>query len=324
MSHWFDLLETRTTSPDLTPDPDRPFLIAMKTHRLLQASGPDAVKFLQGQLTSDLRRLEQQDHLLGAHCNAKGRMISSFVLAAAGEGHLGLRLRADLADTALAALRKYIVFSKAKIETSPLVPLTVLGQLHSIPLTKLPPPGKSLETENRILLRHTEDHLEIWVPETDAPALWYQLAPVCTPADLSALESIWVERGLAEVCRATSEEFVPQMLNYHLLDGVSFKKGCYTGQEIIARMQYRGQSKKHTYRVGCEHPLDLEVGATLVSAADTEKTLATLVASAPSSNNWRGLVVCNYETPEKEAFLVAKKSGAKLAWLPLPYAIPNQ
>jgi folate-binding protein YgfZ len=133
-----------------------------------------------------------------------------------------------------------------------------------------------------------------------------------------------VEKGVAEVQAASSEEFVPQMLNYHLIDGVSFKKGCYTGQEIIARMQYRGQLKKHTYPMGGEQPIDLAVGATLVSTADVEKPVATVIASAPSDQDWRGLVVVNGDIQASEACLLDKKTGLKLAWLPLPYAIPKQ
>jgi folate-binding protein YgfZ len=327
MSTWLDFLSTQNYSRNGHPDPapEHPRLIPMTEHRLLQVTGPDAVKFLQGQVTCDLRRLEQQDHLLGAHCNAKGRMISSFTLAGLDGGEaIGLRLRGNLADAALAALRKYIVFSKARIEASTLVPLAILGNLGGLPIAALPATGKYLAlNDGTAILRHADDHLELWAPETAAPGLWQSLIPTCFPADPYWLERLQVERGLAEVQALTAEEFVPQMFNYHLVDGVSFKKGCYTGQEIVARMQYRGQLKKHTYCLHCEQPLDLDVGATLV-AADDEKNLATVVAAASGPEGWLGLVVANSETQENEAFLRDKKTGAKLHWLPLPYAIPKQ
>lgn len=327
MSNWFDFLApnlSAETYPTFNTVPDRPCLIPMALHRILEVTGPDAIKFLQGQVTCDLRRLEQLDHLLGAHCNAKGRMINSFSLAACGEGRLGLRLRANLADKALTALRKYIVFSKARVDFASLASITILGPLSNLPFANLPIIGKSLLLNDAVLLRHADEHLEIWTPETTAKQLWQQLSSVCIPASIYELERQWVERGLAEVQEASSEEFVPQMFNYHLLDGVSFKKGCYTGQEIIARMQYRGQLKKHTYRVGCEQMLDLKVGDTLVGQGDLEKPLATVVASAPGARDWSGLVVAHNETRETEAFLVDKKTAAKLAWLSSPYAIPKQ
>jgi len=327
MSNWFDFLAPfppGNPSPNTDQTSDRPRLISMIAHRILQATGPDAVKFLQGQVTCDLRRLEQQDHLLGAHCNAKGRMISSFTLAGCGQDGLGLRLRANLADKALAALRKYIVFSKARMDIAPLAPLAILGPLTNLPFPTLPLPGKSLILDKAVLLRHAENHLEIWTPELTVEQLWQRLVPLCVPTGCHELDRLWVERGVVEVQAASSEEFVPQMLNYHLIDGVSFKKGCYTGQEIIARMQYRGQLKKHTYLVGGEQGMDLEVGATLVSAENLEKPLATVVASATSTQDWRGLVVANSDIQESEALLLDKKTGLKLAWLPLPYAIPKQ
>lgn len=328
MSNWFDFLAPHLpaeTYPTFDSKSDRPRLIPMTSHKTLQVSGPDAIKFLQGQVTCDLRRLEQQDHLLGSHCNAKGRMISSFTLATCGsEGQLGLRLRANLADKALAALRKYIVFSKARVDFASLAPMTILGPLNHLPFANLPAPGKSLLLGDTVLLRHAEEHLEIWTQEATVEQFWQQLTPTCELASDAELERLWVERGLAEVQEASSEEFVPQMFNYHLIDGVSFKKGCYTGQEIIARMQYRGQLKKHTHLVGCEQRLDLEIGDTLVGTGDLEKPLAIVVACAPGARDWRGLVVASNETHEKEAFLVEKKTGAKLAWLPLPYAIPKQ
>jgi folate-binding protein YgfZ len=329
MITWFDFLTAQNALghvyPDFDHSSDSPLLVPMTRHRLLQVTGQDAVKFLQGQVTCDLRRLSQQEHLLGAHCSAKGRMISGFTLANIDQGEtLGLRLRANLVDKALDSLRKYIVFSKARIDTASLVPLAILGTLKNLPFASLPGVGKSLGLGETVLLRHAEAHLEIWTPENAAQKLWLELSSLCTPASPYHLERRWVEQGLAEVQMASAEEFVPQMFNYHLIDGVSFKKGCYTGQEIIARMQYRGQLKKHTYAISSAQPLDLELGATLVGAgADAEKTLATVVAAAPGANNWRGLVVTNSETQENEAYLVEKKTGAKLAWLPLPYAIPK-
>jgi folate-binding protein YgfZ len=325
MNTWFDFLATQPlvdqAELDVNPPGTATLRVPLTQHRLLQVTGPDAVKFLQGQLTCDLRRLEQQDHLLGAHCNAKGRMISSFTLADLGwDGAIGLRLRHDLADTALAALRKYIVFSKARVEPAPLIGMALIGNLSNLPYDELPPPGKTQMHADALLLRHNPSVLEIWAPETSAPTIWQAQLDGCTPATPYHWDRFQVDSGIAEVRAAISEEFVPQMLNYHLIDGVSFKKGCYTGQEIIARMQYKGQLKKHTYAVACNRPLDLKPGDTLSGEEDTSS--ATVVACAAGNRDWRGLVVTMAATREKEAFLTDKKTGEKLTWLPLPYAIP--
>lgn len=298
-------------------------MVAMHEHRLLQVTGRDAVTFLQGQLTCDLRRLEQQEVLLGAHCNAKGRMISSEVLARMDETTIGLRLRANIAEPALAALKKYIVFSKAAIAPADLVAIALLGDTTQMSSRgDIPERGRSASRDGLILLHHQSGLVEIWATATRAMTLWQALLPHTGGMETSDLNHHWVENGITEVQAATAEEFIPQMLNYQLIDGISFKKGCYTGQEIIARMQYRGQLKKHTYRITGALSDGLPVGGQLVTVSDHEKTAATVVASANGAAEWTGLVVANSEIYEAKTSLMAKNSGAKFEWAALPYAIP--
>lgn len=298
-------------------------MVAMRDHQLLQVSGRDAVTFLQGQLTCDLRRLERQEVLLGAHCNAKGRMISSATLARIDESTIGLRLRANLAEPALAALKKYIVFSKATIAAADQVAIALLGDLSAaLPLGELPESGHSLSRDGLTLLHHSSGLLEIWGAPARAMALWHQLQPLTKAADLHDLNRHWIEQGIAEVQAATTEEFIPQMLNYQLVDGVSFKKGCYTGQEIVARMQYRGQLKKHTYRITANTNEGPSVGEELAATNDPDKAVALVVAGAAGPQGWTGLVVTTSEIYSARTPLTAKNSTAKFEWASLPYAIP--
>lgn len=298
-------------------------MAAMPEHRLLHVTGRDGLTFLQGQLTCDLRRLDQQEVLLGAHCNAKGRMISSAVLARTDDATIGLRLRANIAEPALAALKKYIVFSKAAIAAADLAAIALLGDAATAQqiLGDLPERGRSAVRDGLTLLHHPSGLLEIWTAPVRAMALWQQLSPLTTLADIDDLNRHWVEHGIAEVQAATAEEFIPQMLNYHLVDGVSFKKGCYTGQEIVARMQYRGQLKKHTYRIIGAAPEGPQVGEELTDASDPQKAVARVVASANGAAGWTGLVVTASEIYASETTLMANSSGAKFGWVALPYAI---
>ena len=297
-------------------------MTAMLDHRLLQVAGRDGMTFLQGQLTCDLRRLEQQEVLFGAHCNAKGRMISSAVLANTDDKSIGLRLHASLAEPALAALKKYIVFSKATITAADRVAIALLGDTATAkPLGELPERGRFAIRDGLTLVHHTSGLLEIWAEPARAMALWQQLCPLTAPADTTSLSRHWVEQGIAEVQAATMEEFIPQMLNYHLIDGISFKKGCYTGQEIVARMHYKGQLKKHTYRItgtGSDGP---EVGEELMCASDPQKVAGKVVAGAKEAAGWTGLVVATSSLYESETALIATSSGAQFGWDALPYAI---
>lgn len=298
-------------------------MAAMLDHRLLQVAGRDVMTFLQGQLTCDLRRLDLQEVILGAHCNAKGRMISSEVLARLDETSIGLRLRANIAEPALAALKKYIVFSKASIIAADLVAIALLGDASEMScLGEIPERGHSASRDGFTLLHHPSGLLEIWTSPTRAMTIWQALLPHSAAMDTYDLNRHWVENGITEVQAATTEEFIPQMLNYHLIDGVSFKKGCYTGQEIIARMQYRGQLKKHTYRIRSELSEGPSVGEELVTENEPEKTAAIVVASANGAAGWTGLVVATSEIYEARPTLIGKNSGAKFEWASLPYAIP--
>ncbi|MCR6651617.1 MAG: folate-binding protein [Cellvibrionaceae bacterium] len=316
MNEWLEFVSAH--SPTHRTDVST-IMMAMPEHRILQVKGRDAATFLQGQLTCDLRRLEQKELLLGAHCNPKGRMISSLVLARTEADTVGMRVRANIAEPALAALKKYIVFSKATISQTEQVGIALLGDFPELPVP-LPPPGSFAAGSGLTLLHHKSGVLEIWAEPAQAMALWQQLLPSVNTAPTTRLERHWAEHGIAEVQAATAEEFVPQMFNYHLVDAISFKKGCYTGQEIVARMHYKGQLKKHLYRILGEAADGPVVGAELVTGDESEKAVAIVVASAPGPAGWTGLVVTTDEIRSSGAALQGKNSNTKLTWSELPYA----
>ena len=252
MNQWQAFLQTqdaldqdRSTAQDTLPAAR---LIPMQEHSLITVEGADAQKFLQGQLTCDLRRLEQAHSLLGAHCNPKGRMISSFQIA--GSPHcISLRLHNSIADSATEALHKYIVFSKAKIRRDERLALALLGDLPPQALPFEPPAAGQARTENGLtIINHGGGYLELWLTADHLQVHGQQLLRHCRLDDGEQLKLHWIRCGLAEVQAASQDAFLPQMFNYHLLDAISFKKGCYTGQEIIARMHYRGRGKVALYR----------------------------------------------------------------------------
>lgn len=325
MQHWLDFLSQQGAPWQARPlDHSDGHLIPMTKFRLITVTGPDAAKFLQGQCTCDIRRLEQQEVLLGAHCNPKGRMLSSFAVAQSGPESITLRVRADLADTCLAHFKKYLVFAKASIALDDRVGVALLGPKSKI-LASPPPPGqfRVCQEWNGTLVHHQDGLLELWLPPQQAQTLWPKLSLDSSPSPIATLEQHWVRQGLAYVQAATQEAFLPQMFNYHLLDGISFKKGCYTGQEIVARMHYRGQLKKHAYRVVTQQTADIPVGTALINEAGAEKTAATVVAYAPFLEGCELLVVAAEGALEQGDLIFKQEDKAiNLAWAPLPYAIP--
>ena len=221
----------------------------------LQIAGADAAKFLQGQLTCDVALATTRAAVPGAHCTPKGRIRSSFLIARRDDETFWLRVRSDLAVTANAALGKYIVFSKAAI--APQEQLLAIG-LHGPAAAAAVravagalPEGLNgvVQTAGGLIVQRDADGLsfEAHVPGDEAAVLW-QNAEGFTPASSTFWRWLDIRAGFASVSAATMESFIPQMLNYDGIGAISFTKGCYTGQEIVARAHYRGQVKRHLLR----------------------------------------------------------------------------
>lgn len=295
-------------------------VVPMLEHKLLSVEGRDSDTFLQGQLSCDLRRLTQHEHLLGAHCNPKGRMISSMRVFNDDQCRTYLRIASDLVELAYTALKKYAVFSKVTLAAADAKGLAILGDEAALNAFE---PAKGLAIGSRaadptgVYLRHA-GWLEFWGSEAQCLALLSQ-----NPLRLAlpnALHELWVGQGLAEVRQTTSGIYLPQMLNYDLVDGISLKKGCYTGQEIIARLHYRGQSKRRTYLVNCP---GAAIGDKVVACDKPEQEAGELVAVSSA----RALVCLSVELAASVAagattLALKGETQANIKWSTQPYAIP--
>ena len=222
----------------------------------LKVSGIDARKFLQGYTTCELPA-DESEAKIGAICNIKGRMLTSFIVIRQGDD-LILRMPKALVAITLKFLSKYIVFSKAKLEDIS-ERLACYGVIESTSNAFLHVVNSTIGIEI-----HLKNRIEHWrstpLDEVELNCgAWHQ-------AELS--------EDLAWVTEETSELFLPQMLNYHLIDAVDFKKGCYLGQEIVARMQYRGTLKRRLHRITSDR--DYAPGTTLSPHGQ-------VVASAPTT-----------------------------------------
>jgi folate-binding protein YgfZ len=214
--------------------------------RVLSIAGSDCERFLQGQLTCDVSKLDGQWQL-GACCNAKGRMVANFVIARRDD-ECRLRLPADQAEALLTHLKKYAVFFK--------VTLSLLDDIWVV--AQWQPQQHQPELANDWQL-HWQDRSELWLPQSEALA-WLQQQPLCS-------EQRWheddIDVGLVWVTAATREHWIPQNIDWHRHGGVSFNKGCYTGQEIVARLQYLGKAKKGLFRLSTEQAAQFDTLATI-------------------------------------------------------------
>jgi folate-binding protein YgfZ len=217
-------------------------LTSLDQFGFVAVTGRDAQKFLQGYTTCDLDELPASKVSAGAICNIKGRMVCNFLLCREEDGFL-LRIHRDLIEPVIAFLGKYIVFSKASL-------VDRTDTLHCYGLTaeggKFPhATGAITATSNGHLVKVSEaPRFELWTTELQEtggdPMQWLQSE---------------LREGIVWVDESSAEEYIPQMFNLQSLEGISFSKGCYLGQEIVARMQYRGELKNRLHIGESESPL---------------------------------------------------------------------
>lgn len=202
----------------------------------LKISGPDAERFLQGQLTCNITDMTTSTVHYGACCTAKGRIVANFNISFDGDNYW-LVLPATSADILEKHLQKYKVFFKATIENCQQSHL-ILGQWNTVETITLAP-GTATHSADQHQLTLSENRSFIIV--SDNYVQEYQLSPSINWRLADINDGIYYAEG------EQIEQWVPQHINWHLIDGISFSKGCYTGQEIIARLQYLGKAKKALY-----------------------------------------------------------------------------
>lgn len=223
---------------------------------LIAVHGPDADGFLQGQLTCDVRQVTPDQSTLGAFCSPKGRALACFRLFRR-EARLYLTLPQALTEPTLERLRKYILRAKVTLENAHdgLLGLGLAGLHAETVLTEcfgtLPPTANAVmhapaDGSGITILRlpGTTPRFALYGPLSNMQPLWKTLAPVVTFTGAEPWRLLDILAGLPTVYRETVDAFIPQMINLDLLGGISFQKGCYTGQEIVARTHYLGKLKR--------------------------------------------------------------------------------
>jgi folate-binding protein YgfZ len=303
---------------------------------ILRFSGPDAIAFLQGQISNDANRLADRSSLFAAYSSPQGRVLTLIYLLPHSSGIAAIMPRELLASTA-ERLKKFVLRAKVKIEQAgdSLVVAGFHGEaaLRQVGLPIPDAPGRYLEHHGLGIAAvgpqaalGTEHRY--WVIGNAAdPAL----APTAaaqpggngtvngTGSRAAQIERDWrladIQAGLPQVYASTSEAFVAQMLNLDLLDGISFTKGCYTGQEIIARTQHLGRIKRRLFRLGLPGG-DWQVGQALQLTDGRQGRIVEVIATGAQS---QALAVLNLEPGTDTQALSGEAVNATV--LPLPYPL---
>jgi len=304
---------------------DSAFFCTLSHEGVLAVIGNDASKFLQGQLTCNLNYLSDTRSSLGARCTQKGRMQSSFRIVLEPNGCL-LAMARELVEPQLADLKKYAVFSKSKL-TDDSANWVRFG-LHNAQATllslglDLPADTDSVvRGEGLIAIRASADRAELWAPAAQAERLLQHLASQLPQADVNPWLLGQIRAGIGQVMPETREQFIPQMINLQAVGGVSFKKGCYTGQEIVARMQYLGKLKRRLYRLSLEGQHAAPAPGTPLFCASHTSSVGEVVIAAHAQNGIELLAVLTADAVEAGHIHVGNEQGPVLTLLELPYVL---
>ncbi|MBF57071.1 folate-binding protein YgfZ [Halomonas sp. FeN2] len=288
----------------------------------LDVKGADAEKFLQGQTSAQVSLADGYFAPLTCFCTPKGRMLANAQLMRLGEDHYRLLLSNTLLDSLANHLKKFAAFYRAELTTQrDLIFIGASDEAQAL--------ADQLDIELPVQVgTHTNSDQACVLRYPGETARWLvcfdndSQVDVASVQDDQAGRNAWqledIRSGLAWLTDTQQDHFLPQMLNWEALGGISFKKGCYTGQEVVARAHFRGQVKKRLMRISIETTALPEVGASVVN--DDDKAVGEVVVSA--FNDQGGvelLAVMNTKVAEEETSLFL--TGASAALLSLPYAI---
>ncbi len=294
---------------------------------LLEISGADAATFLQGQVTNDVKLLTGNNAHYTGYCNPKGRLLAIF-LAFAHTGHLHLQLPRSLVETIAKRLRMYVLRSKVEIKdaSDEIVRFGIDGleaaSILASSLGQIPSQDFELLTlENCTVLKlpsiTSHDRFEIFANTENAISLWNALSKNCQSVGKACWDWLDTLAGIPEVYPATQEQFVPQMLNLDALSAINYKKGCYTGQEIVARTHYLGTVKRRTFLAQVAGDTSPEAGDKLMDAQGNEA--GQIVRAAPGID--KGFDVLAELRLDAQANMQIHWNNQLLAFKNLPYGL---
>jgi tRNA-modifying protein YgfZ len=287
---------------------------------VIAVQGDDAVRFLQGQLTQDFALLEPSQARLAAYCTAKGRIQASFIGLKRPDGEVLLITSRDILAATLKRLSMFVMRAKAKLRDASAEfdlyglagkPAVEVGQGPREPWTRTEAGSASV--------------IHLYPSDGQTRGLWIAAVGEAAPPgpQLSHDNWLWgeVRSGIATITAPIVEAFVPQMLNYESVGGVNFKKGCYPGQEVVARSQFRGTLKRRAY-LAHSHEL-MQAGQDLFHESDPDQPCGLVAQAAPApAGGWDAIVSIQIAAAQAGGALhIGAAAGPAASIEPAPYPL---
>jgi hypothetical protein len=310
----------------------RGFVAPLVDLGLIAASGDDAASFLHNQITNDVEHLGADEARLAGYCSPKGRLLASFLMWKTNEG-IYLQLPREIQAAVQKRLQMFVLRSKVKLNdvSDSHVVLGLGGEIATEGLMQwfsmLPgaPYGKT-ESSSGVLIRLPDafgaPRFQWIAPIETAMRAWPELLRSLTPVGAPLWRLTDIHAGIPQITRATQEQFVPQMVNFELIGGVNFKKGCYPGQEIVARSQYLGKLKRRMLLASVEGA-EAKAGMEVYSSADPDQPCGMVVnAERNLQGGFDCLVEIKIAALEEGAVALGSAPGPALKIGSLPYPLP--
>ncbi|AKH38181.1 MULTISPECIES: CAF17-like 4Fe-4S cluster assembly/insertion protein YgfZ [Nitrosomonas] len=309
-------------------------LVDLSHFGLIHFSGEEALTFLQGQLTCDLRKVNHQIAQHGSYCTPKGRILANFIIWSQAD-HNGyfMQLPSTLLETVSKRLSMYILRAKVRLNNSSdsLIRIGIAGNkakslieevFHHTALPMLPL-GIVHAAQGSILCRDINRY-EIITTLDQAVMIWPHLALQALPVGAICWDWLEIRAGIPVILPINQEHFIPQMVNLDITGGLSFQKGCYPGQEIIARTQYLGKLKRRMYLANIASSQPVMAGDQLFSAELPEQSCGIIVNAAPSpEGGFDALAVIQTNSVESGKIFWKNLEGPVLQIFSLPYLLPQ-
>lgn len=331
-SIWTDFLQQQALAALPPATAARPsFFAPLPDLGLITVSGEDAASFLHTQLTNDVQNLGVAQARLAGYCSPKGRLQATFLMWKSGDS-IFLQLPRELQAALQKRLQMFVMRAKAKLADANATH-AILGFAGDAAGTALAPwfpalpdaPYGKIDNQHGSLIRVADAdgaprYQWITSPET-AIAAWPLLSASLPALAAQAWRLSEIQAGIPQITLATQEQFVPQMINFEVVGGVNFKKGCYPGQEIVARSQYLGKLKRRAVLASVA-ATGIAAATEVFSSNDPDQPCGMIVnAEADSANGSRCLLEIKLAALESGTVHLGSVSGAQLQFHALPYSI---
>lgn len=344
---WFDFLKEQGASFDAAhgsdviafgteadfADATTDFVTPLTHLGQMSVTGEDAATFLHNQLTNDVEHLTASDARLAGYCTPKGRLLATMLMWK-NDGKIMLQLPRELQAAIQKRLQMFVLRAKAKLadETENLVLLGLVGpsaetvlnsKFPNMPATPYSKVGSDAGTLIRVAdARGAARYL--WATTLEnCRAAWPELLTALKPAPTRYWRLSEIHAAIPQVTLATQERFVPQMINFEVVGGVNFRKGCYPGQEIVARSQYLGKLKRRMLPATIKTN-QVQAGMEVFSASDAAQPCGMVVNAEPSGpDRFDCLIEIKMTAPEAGKVHLRSVNGPALHFNSLPYALPD-